>query len=275
MSRVFLAYSKPGKGKTTFSLSGGKTAYFEMDAGSYDRATKSMNIVDGMITVTRCYPPLTALEDLGKLSTAMVGQAGKGAVQVVHRFKGWREAYGQFLEGYLAAIKTPEIETIVIDTSTMAWKMAQNAFRQRVQDEVPTEMQADRLKRLEYEEPGSQMDQVVKGCKMFDKNLVLIAHEGEVWFKGEATGEPKPDGWGELDGVADVTLRFTVEGNKPVATITKVGGADLAMIGIKIPIPTIQSVSDLIDGAAKLRKAGMSVPGKYEDLLATVEALAE
>lgn len=275
MSRVFLAYSKPGKGKTSFSLTGGRTAYYQFDAGSYSRATASMNVVPGMIEVTDCYPPLTALEDIGKLSTSMVGQAGKGAVQIVHRFHGWREAYGQFLESYLKAIRNPEIDTLVLDTSTQLWKMAQNAFRQRIQDEVPTEMQSDRLKRLEYEEPGSQMDQVVKGCKMFDKNLVLIAHEGEVWFKGEATGEPKPDGWGELDGVADVTLRFTVEGNKPVATITKVGGADLAMIGLKIPVPTIESVSFLIDGAAKLRKAGMSVPGKYEELLATVEALAE
>jgi len=259
MSRVYTGYGESGKGKSTFATSGnGLCWYAEFDAGSFERTGRDED--DPKYEVHRYYSPLTSLLNEGVLSTEMAGREGKGAVIVKHHLEGWREVYWTFIKDYVEAVKRPDVSYIVLDTSTKLFTMAQNALRQRIQDEVASADQADRLKRLEYQEPQSQLGQMIEGAKIAGKDLVLVAHEtAERWVENKPVGH-KARGWDGAEEEADAVLRFTLLDNRPVAEITKAGKGGLDLIGLNIKEPDIETVNDVLDAAAKLRKAGKAVP---------------
>ena len=270
-NRVILAWSDPGMGKSTFALSGpGNKWYAEFDPGSYDRATEAMNPTELAAVDLHIYrPPPTELTNLGRLSGAMMGESGHGAVQVVHQYRGWREVYHQFISEYMAALEQ-DFEVYILDTSTMLWLMCRNAFRQRIQEEVPAAEQAERLKRLEYEEPNSHMAQLVMAAKHHRKTLVMLAHEGEVWRGGKGTGEPKPDGWGEAVSQSDVSLRFTIKDRLPIATVYK---PEVIARGWEIEQPTIAKADQMLTALAAAKRMGFPPAQSYRELLESTEGL--
>ena len=83
---------------------------------------------------------------------------------------------------------------------------------------------------------------------------------------GKALGRPCvtnvwiPDGFKEVPNMADAVLRFRLVDRKPVATITKAGAGGLDLLGVEIHEPTLPIINDVLDAAAKLRKAGKAVP---------------
>lgn len=271
MSRVILAYGDSGVGKTTFAISGSrKTWYAELDVGSFERASILLN--GETVDVQKFYNPLTFLEDMGSLSSGMVGESGKGAVQVVHRLTGWDEKYREFVDAYLLALKS-DIDRVVIDTSTKLWKLAQQALRQRIQRDIPVKDQAERLSRLEYEEPNAQFHQIVEASKMFQKDLMLVAHEGEIWSGGKPTGQPKPDGAGGIVDDSDIVLRFTVSNKRPTAMIMKAGRGGMELLYMEIPSPTWDKVGQLIDSAEYIRGKGGLIPDDYESVITTAKVM--
>lgn len=276
MSKVILVYGPNGSGKSSFVQSSQRSKWYaELDPGSYDRAKKTR----APIEVQTFYEPLTALEDMGFLDRSMQGASGKGAVQVAHKYTGWRETYWDFVKAYLDFLKSDTHEYGVIDTSTVLWNMAQNALRQRLQEEGgPRDIQSDRLKRLEYQEPNDQLMSMIKGAKGAKKDLVLVAHRGEVWFNDQPTGKWKPDGWNKALDNADIGLMFEVRSSKPVAIITKAGGCPLELVGWELENPTLDDVIALVDAAKAISDSDeytLPTEGDYSERVATVLGLAE
>lgn len=268
MSRVYLGWGAPGNGKSTFALSGlGKTWYAELDPGSYERAKAGAD--PDKLEVYECYPPtedlFAELLEEGKLNTSMVGDSQKGAVQVVHRLTGWNERLRDLRQAYVKALKDPEVCTIAFDTAAQLWVLIQNSFKQRIQDETPVERV--RLTRLEYEDNNRTMMMFIMAAKQQRKDLVLIAREREKYLNDKGTGELIPSGWGEFQAQADLEIRFSIVNKKPMAEIKKAGGADTALIGMKIPEPTLPKLALLADCATALRSEGVPLPEAAEDIL--------
>lgn len=276
MSRTYQIFGGTGTGKTTLALGAkGRKWYGEFDPGSFERASIGLRLNEGEIDLHQYQLPLTTLEDMGTLDFSMVGQSGKGAVQIVHRYQGWTELYyGRFVPDFLAALKDPSFTTLIIDTSTLLWVVAQNALRQRIQDEPgTTEYKTDRLKRLEYEEPNSNFTSIVQGCKQYGKDLILIAHRGEIYFNDKPTGKWKPDGWGKAMDGSDISVMLEVVNRQPVATVYKAGIGGLELLDRRIENPTMEKIDGLVDGAAKLRGLGFELPQDNEELIALAEAM--
>lgn len=291
MPRVQQIFSEAGMGKSTYALgrvkltpngepiskSKLKTLYCEFDPGSFARAEAGMKLDYKRLTVKQYRTPFTSLEDFGKLSTSTVGASGNGAVQIVHRLSGWAEEYWKYISELLSELKTGDYDTVVTDTIKREWDMAQNAFRQRIQDE--TQVDRERLTRLEYQEPNAQHYQIRDACATYGADWILLTHEGEVWKDGKPTGQPKADGWNDASKISDVTLRFTLRaiGGKltPVASVFKLGGADLSMIGREFEAPTLDSVSEIMNAAAVLQREGVAIPASNKDIIEMAKSLVE
>lgn len=270
MARTWQVFGQTGTGKSTFARSAPEPHFYaELDPGSFERAGGDPEDP----ALHQYHAPLTALEDMGILDYSMVGNSGRGAVQIAHKYTGWNETYWEFIKDFMAFIKKGP-GTVVIDTSTLLWDMAQNALRQRIQQgEGDHNFKSDRLKRLEYQEPNSQLTQVLQGAKARGCDLIMVAHRGEIWVDDKPTGRWKPDGWNRAMEESDVSLMFEVKSKKPVATIFKAGGCDLELVGREVVEPTFASVEALVNAATKIRKAGMALPAGNDELLELAEAL--
>ena len=257
MSRVYLIFGGSSTGKSTFAGSGkGRKWYAELDPGSFERTGLPTDDFD----LHYYYPPLSSLLERGKLS-------GAGVSRTLH---GWDELFWQFVDDYLKAMKE-DYSDYVIDTGTKLWLLCRNAFFQRVQDEK-NEKERERLSRLEYQEPNGHMDAIVDAAKIAGKNLIFVAHEGELYNKGEPTGKMKPDGYKELANMADATLQFYLRNKKPVARVFKAGAGGLELLDMEVEEPTRDKVDELLEAAMKIRRAGKTVPSEYSAVL--VEALS-
>ena|SRR3990167_276301 len=267
MSRFFLVFGENGSGKTTFALTGDKPInYYEWDSGSWERAATSMNLGEGDVQVRQYYAPLTSLLDPGRVS---VGDRGGIAPATAHVLEGWNDLFWGFVKDYLGDLKGAGYP--VIDTSTKLWLAVRQAFLEQVQQAAGPER--ERLNALQYTEPNARMSQIVEAAKARGKDLVMLAHEGEVYLNDKPTGILKPDGFKELPNMADCTLRFSLRNKKPLAVIYKAGTGGLELVGREIEEPTLPNVNALLDAAIKLRRAGMPLPGSNDDLLELAAAL--
>ena len=265
MARIHLVMGDAGTGKSTYALSGeGQVDYYELDVGSAYRAMEAMNLPENKVNLHTYPPPLTNLIEPERTSTI------NPAVPIsVHRLEGWRELFWQFIKDYLEGLKGPGYP--VFDTETKMWLMTRQAFLQEVQESVSGEK--ERLNSLAYTEPNARYDQVITAAKSRGKDLIMIAHEKEVWEGDKPTGRFIHDGKKEAANLADITLRFKVVNKKPVAEIMKAGAGGMELVGRKLEEPTIPSVNAFLDAAIKLRKAGMPLPDSNDELLELAEAL--
>ena len=267
MSRVYVIFGEPGTGKTTWALSGAKPVhYFEFDSGSFARAAEALRLSEGDVDLYQYPAPLTNLMDPGKLA---VGQRGGYAPITGHTLSGWMDIFWGFVKDYLDALAQPGYA--VIDTDTKFYLADRQAFLEQVQEAVGVE--SDRLNALQYTEPLARKSQVMDAARQKNRDLILIAHEKEVYLNDKPTGQLIPDTHKETVAVADCVLRFSLRDRKPVATIYKAGTGGLELIGREIEEPTIGSVTAILDAAAKVRRAGMPIPDSNSDLLELAEGL--
>lgn len=264
MSRTFLVLGAAGTGKSTFALSGeGIVDFYEFDPGSFERAAISLQ--EGKVNLHQYTPPLTALEaPSGKLS--LINPA---VPQTSHHLAGWSENFWRFVADYLPALDGPGYP--VIDTETRFWMTIRQGFLQEVQE--ATGKDQERLNTLAYTEPNARYSQVLTAPKIKGKDLVLLAHEKESYVNDKPTGTFVHDGYKEAPNLADCTLRFTLQGKVPLATIYKAGTGGLELIGREIQNPTLVLVNAILDGAAKLRRLGMGIPETNDELLQLAAAL--
>jgi len=253
MSRVYLFTGDNGTGKTSCALGDNPediVDFYEFDAGSFERAAATL-INPDRIRVYKYYAPLTDILEQGRLS---VGQGGGVAPAPVHTLSEWKEKFWEFIGDYLPNVKKREARP-VIDTGTKLWLMIRQGFLQEIQE--ATGKEKERLDTLLYTAPNARHSQIVEAAKNYDMDLVVITHDKEVFGQ---PGTYLPDGFKELPNMADAILRFKVVDRKPVATILKAGAGGLELLGVEIHEPTLPLINDVLDAAAKLRKAGKAVP---------------
>jgi hypothetical protein len=262
MSRVYLFTGDNGTGKTSCALGDNPediVDFYEFDTGSFERAAAAMDNLD-RITVRQYMAPLTNLLGQGSIS---VGERGGISPATVHRLDGWKDQFWKFVSDYLPALKGTGRP--VIDTETKLWLMIRQGFLEEVQDAAGPERA--RLDQLQYTEPNARHSQIIEAAKMFNKDLVMLAHEKEQYIKNQSTGVMIPDGFKEVPNMADAVLRFRLVDRKPVATFTKAGAGGLDLLGVEIVEPTLPLINDVLDAAAKLRKAGQQVPRNAMDII--------
>lgn len=259
MAKVHLVLGDAGVGKTTYALSGEDPVdYFETDPGSIERAMAGTNIDPARVRIHQYSPPLSSL-------TIPVGLDTKNlkAPVSIHHLKGWTEVFWHLVQDYLEALNGDGYP--VFDTETKLWLMTRQTFMQELQD--ATGQERDRLAPLQYTEPNARYDQIISAAKAKGKDLILIAHEKEIWENDRATGRYRHDGKAEAANLADVVLRFIIRNKKPVAIVQKAGAGGLELIGREIQEPTIGKVNAILDSAAKLRRSGFELPDTNEQLV--------
>lgn len=270
MARIYRFIGDQWTGKTTCALSGeGGTWYGELDAGSWDRASNGLDLEN--VEHYECHPPrrdlLQSLLDAGTLSEEAVGKFGSGPVRVIHELNGYHENLLGFREAFVAAILNDNIQTLVFDTETDLWNLHQDDLLERIQKE--TKVHRERLTQLEYEELHDKMDELVSVVRHYKKNLIFITRTKEEWVsvtdangKSSRTtsGKRVADGWDRAPFRVDVELTFSVRNGVPRATISKAGGADLALGGKVIESPTLPIIEQVIDSARYLRNKKVALP---------------
>lgn len=284
-----LIYGVSGSGKTTAALAGeGRKAYMEMDIGSLQRAASSMQFDWTTIDHYQYRLPPTSLRDRGRVSNEMVGTSGKGANTIVHDLRGWDELAFRFtnefcdfcedftwINGAKEKVDIPYSD-IIVDTGTLLWDMLQDSTRERFQKAGGgTEKE---LKRLEFEEPNTQIWDMCNWAQANKKNLIFTSMESYVWNNsGPAPGydyeRHKPDGNKYLPGYVDVVLRMTVESRVPYGQLTKVAAGGLELLNMKISQPSVSKVIKILDTASMLKREGISLPDPLtaDSLLAMAE----
>lgn len=234
-----------------------------------------MIIPEGSLELFHCHPPFddSVFDEVGELDTSMVGKSGLGPVKVFHRLSGWEEVRREFRSNYGKMLRDETITDIIFDTQDDLWTLEQNSFKQRKQDELHSK--ETNLKRSEYEECNNDMLQYIMGAKKYSKNLILICHQSEIWSGGEGTGQYKPSGWNLVTDKSDITLEFRVRSGKPYAVAKKSGGASLELIDKEFNEPTVDSVVDIIEAAAFLRKYAKdeALPDEVSDILSEAKKL--
>lgn len=276
MARVILGYSSRGKGKTTFAVSGkGRKIYFEFDPGSYERAESGLDIPEGSLDIIKIHPPFDddVFEEYGELDTSMTGKSGAGPIKVVHKLEGYEKKRREFRSAFSKALKDEIVSDIIFDTEDDLWDLEQNSFKERIQTE--TNVQRVNIGRLEYQECNTDMNQYIMGSKSYNKNLLLICHQSEIYSGGDPTGQYKPAGWNGAEDKADIVLEFRVRDSAPYAVVKKAGGADLALVGKEIENPTVENVTAIIEAAAFLRKHARdkALPDEVSDILSEAKKL--
>ncbi len=277
MARIYRFIGDQWTGKTTCALSGeGGTWYGELDAGSWDRAENGLDT--GRVEHYECAPPtrdlLKDFLDEGVLSTDAVGKFGSGPIRVIHALEGYHEKLIGLRNAFVEAVVKDDIQTIVFDTETDLWNLYQDDLLERIQKE--TNVKRERLTQLEYEDLHGKMDGMVGVARHFKKNLIFITRTKEEWTtvtdaSGKSsrttTGKRIADGWERAPFRVDVEVTFTVRNKVPYATISKAGGADLALGGMVIESPTLPKLELLIESARAIRHAKEPLPETVEGIL--------
>lgn len=265
MSNTVLVMGPAGSGKSTFALSGeGLTAYMEFDPGSFARAAKGRDIDMSRVILTKHYPPLTSLLDIGEM---MKGAGGGLAPQAARILKGWLETYEAFVRDYLNALDNADVTSIVIDTETRMWLTVRQAYLQQAQDASDTKA----LDQLHYTEPNARYDQILVAAKIYEKDLVLVSHLKEEYKGNKGTGRMIHDGYKEAPDGADLTLEFSVEDRMPVA---RVRDKPMALDGFVLPAPTLGYCADLLDAAAAIQRSGLEMPEEPDAVIDLAKVLA-
>lgn len=260
--RVYTVWSAPGLGKTTLAILGkGPKFYGEFDAGSFDRAAESLEPNDYEPIKRLSYlPPLSRLGDSTHISTESVGTSGKGGTVVVHKLDGWEDLRIKFENELRQFLEQEGPGWVIMDTGTKYWELAQNARQERNQKE--TNIDSERLNRLEYADPNSNLEFIIGMTKAQGKNFVMLCHEKEKW---NSQGVMVVDGPKHAKQNADMEVRLIL--NNRAETIAIVQKPVQLMQGWEIPEPSLARFDWTLRAAAKWRMMkNLPKPSNFADL---------
>lgn len=255
-SFIILIYGDTGTGKSTLALTGeGRKAYMELDIGSLERAASGLPVSENDIDYFQYRLPPTSLRDRGRVSTAMVGQSGKGAATIVHKMAGWGDLAFKFRNEFCDFCESAEYSDIIIDTGNLAWELLQDGTREDIQKHLPPDQWEKELKRLEFEEPNKNLWEMCNYAKSCGKNLIFTSREGQVWSGGNyVEGSHKPEGSRDLPGYCDAIVRMTIVNKKPQAEIVKTAAGGMEISGMKLVAPTLTDLITLLRSAAAINR---------------------
>ena len=271
-----------GTGKTTMALTFPKPLrHFDIDVGGYRRAAWRLT-KDGV--VSKSYPKPIQIEKL-------MGQQSVPAstrVSMPKKVEGMKELWQIFVTDYVAACMDKDSASIVIDSSTLLWKICHNSHLQELQEKQLAQWKIknpnrpfdeseyrERLQPVEYGPANDRMRTILHTARAFQKNLILTHYPTDEYGtfpdkKGDIvegkTGIKILDGFGETSKLVDLIVWTTVKetidkGNKiktPIARITKCGieGMGLNAVGLEVPATYegIINLKNLMSGAANAQQ---------------------
>lgn len=201
--------------KSTLGLTiPGKKAIIDLEYGSHRAAWRFPVDSYTIWTLPEKLRPAPSVD--GLLNAALA--------EIIHvpgeRLRGYREALAEIVKEYFRVLQAPDVSIIIFDTAKELWTTIHKAYLQRLHDDQlsaakkqapagisDAELEApitfrQRLQPIEYSDPNSQMNKVVYLARQWQKTLVLINHERDVYATVYENGRSveKPTGAKELDG---------------------------------------------------------------------------
>jgi hypothetical protein len=257
-----------GSLKTTMSLTFPKRmSYFEIDIGSYRRASWRIN-TEGIE-----YKSYSADLDENRL----LGQIKVGTeIRLTKKVTGQKELWQSIVHDFVAAVRNPDINTIVIDSATLLWNICHQAHLQELQElqiaknpSIRENELREKLQPTEYGPANEKMRTVLRTSSTFHKNLVLVHYPTDEYvdrvdgrtgeIKSMKSGAEVMDGFKETMKMVDFAVWNTVKTNSsgvpernkagdPVVQckIIKCGipGMGVKAVGMVIE-PSFQAIMDL------------------------------
>ena len=127
---------------------------------------------------------------------------------------GIEDLWNEVVQDVIAAYQLPKIQTVVLDTGSVAWELACNSELERAQR---TKEDKQTLGVFEYRRPNNEMRALYGGAKTYDKNFAIVHHMAGVY-------EPRVNSNGR---VSDVKVGDTWKGFKEMGAMVDVVGQTL------------------------------------------------
>lgn len=257
-----------GSLKTTMALTFPKPiAYFEVDVGSYRRASWRIDLSD--ITYKSYSADLDEDRLLGQIKTG-------NTIRLTKKVTGQKELWQSIVHDFVTAVRNAAVATIVIDSATLLWNICHSAHLQELQElqimknpNISENELREKLQPTEYGPANEKMRTVLRTASTFHKNLVLTHYPTDEYIdkvdgrtgeiKSMKSGVEVMDGFKETMKMVDFAVWNTVKkttsgvpdrdkaGNPVVlAKIIKCGipGMGVSAVGMTID-PSFQAILDL------------------------------
>lgn len=256
MARSYLCWGPAGTGKTTFAIADSTpehpVAFKGMEPGGFERAAKRLKFGEGAI-INDYYP--TPENELLTLLAGTPEVGGKGGLKAdfSYNLDGWTQLLNDLVTGMMTSSKAGQRP--VFDTATRFWLIVRQAYEEMCQKATGADV--EKLGQLKFTWPNKIHMQVHEFPMQYGLDIIWIAHESTVF-----NSDPpiyKPDCWKELEGMVDVSLRFMVRNNKPVARIDKGGEVGMTVRGMEVEEPTLAKLNSILDVVGVLESEGEEV----------------
>ena len=180
---------------------------------------------------------------------------------VGNQLKGVREQWQEFEKNYSAEVFDSDARTLVMDTATQAWRVCHRGHLQTLQEGGSKRMN---LLPVEYGVPNDLFKRLFDAVRGRDKILVVVHYEGDVYRdyvddrgakQSMATGEKKPDGFGDTPKMADMVVRTFKDQVRDVKTGQKspvfkaeftADGVTGQLEGMQMQDPTFEKIVALV-----------------------------
>jgi hypothetical protein len=172
---------------------------------------------------------------------------------------GMRELWEYLLVRLGTALRDPQVQSIVIDTMTLARKIKVDAYLQALQEKnrAAGEKPRERLLQIEYGTPNSAIRDIYNTCAGLRKNLIVTHHlqdERVDWIDSSGKKDTRKTGKRILEGLdqtyryVDVAVRMIKDKGTLVGRLEKCG-YNLGLEGTTLSNPTWDGLVDFIEMA--------------------------
>jgi len=167
----------------------------------------------------------------------------------------------EVIPDFIAAVMSPKIKTIVVDTGTLFRKLNTDAQLERAQISAQRNGRTrESLSQIEYGIPNTEMRGLISAVRTYGKNLCITHHIGGIYqdvLKPNGSESVRIgdtwDGFNQLGAYVDVIVRTTIDKTTtpgisvPMAHI-ETCGYTLEAEGMALPYPSFESLLGLING---------------------------
>jgi hypothetical protein len=211
--------------------------------------------------VTKPYPvPLDVTKLMGQITEGKRTEA-KFTVRFPKKVEGMKELWQSIVTDFVPLVQMKKLKSIIFDTSTMHYNIAHKTILQELQERQLYNHKSDaqrskypfdensfreRLQPTEYGFAYDKLRQVYQTASAYRKNTVSVHYPTDEYIKNPdqasiekdiKSGNKKPDGWQELNKLADLIAwtmvkEVSMNGQKlklPMCKITKCGIAGMGL----------------------------------------------
>jgi hypothetical protein len=104
----------------------------------------------------------------------------------------------KFDKEYSEAVESCKYKTVIIDTTSMVWRVIGHAEAEALHQK--------KILQVQYYRPNLRMNAIFTRAKLAGINMVAIQYLADVYLNGDRTGEVKSDGWSQTEAAVDVVL---------------------------------------------------------------------